>query len=128
MPLGDSITYGVGDPDNGGCRGPLYAQLANSACTIDFVGSLATGRIPDPEHEGHFGWRADQIANNIGRWLTACPADIILLHIGTNDIDQGKLAPAITSDVEQILNNIDVYEQQTQIGRRLVRRGRTTPA
>lgn len=110
MPLGDSITVGVGDGGNGGYRGPLWAALANAGYDVDFVGSQTGGTIADPQHEGHDGWRADQIRDNIGSWLQLNPAEIILLHIGTNDITQGEQLATIVSEIGQILSNIDVYE------------------
>ena len=69
----------------------------------------------DPDHDGHPGWRADQIVNGrIGStegkldvWLIAEEPDIVLLHIGTNDISWGN---EDWSEVEDILVVIDDYE------------------
>jgi lysophospholipase L1-like esterase len=110
MPLGDSITVGVGDGTNGGYRGNLYQRLTNAGYSINFVGSQTGGSIPDPNHEGHSGWRADQIRDNIHTWLTTSPADIVLLHIGTNDITQGEHASGITAEIAQILDIIAACE------------------
>ncbi len=110
MPVGDSITVGIGDGNNGGYRGPLYQSLVGAGYAVDFVGTQTGGSIPDPQHEGHSGWRADQIRDNITGWLAANPPDIILLHIGTNDITQNEHAPGITAEISQILSNIDAYE------------------
>ena len=43
MPLGDSITYGYGDPTFAGYRGPLGSLLAARAATVNFVGSQLAG-------------------------------------------------------------------------------------
>jgi lysophospholipase L1-like esterase len=111
MPLGDSITYAVGDETNsGGYRGPLYAMLTSAGYSVDFVGTLSSGAIPDPNHEGHSGWRADQIRDYITGWLTVNPPNIVLLHIGTNDISQGEQVDGITTEIGQILDDIDAYE------------------
>ena len=93
MPLGDSITYGEGGAGGfGGYRGPLYFALDGAGYSIDYVGTLSDngGSIPDRNHEGHPGWRIDQIHDNIGGWLGAANPDIILLHIGANDFVQGR--------------------------------------
>ena len=58
----------------------------------------------DPDNEGHGGWTNLDIADHIYGWLQANPADIILLHIGTNSL----LSP---EDVEVILDAIDRYER-----------------
>jgi lysophospholipase L1-like esterase len=93
MPLGDSITFGTPDRTYGGYRHLLGALLANDGYVIDFVGSRQSGKgaIPDPDNEGHSGWTIAQIRNGIDEngWLETYRPDIILLHIGTNDIRFG---------------------------------------
>ena len=110
MPLGDSITRGfTGSTDDTGYRRSLYLSLTAAGYNVDFVGSLQDG-IPtdfDNDHEGHGGKTADYIRDNIYGWLVDNPADIILLHIGTNDISLGDLN---VDGVESILDNIDQYE------------------
>ena len=62
MPLGDSITFGVGGVGGfGGYRGTLYSKLVNQGYSVNFVGTQTanSGSIPDPNHEGHGGWRID---------------------------------------------------------------------
>ncbi len=112
MPLGDSITYGYSDGSLGnafwaGYRQKLYLDLVKLGYKVNFVGSMASGQsvLPkfDYDHEGHGGWRDDQIADNIYNFLTQNPAGIVLLHIGTNFINPDP------SDVERILNEIDRY-------------------
>ncbi|MDX9856910.1 MAG: LamG-like jellyroll fold domain-containing protein [candidate division Zixibacteria bacterium] len=110
MPLGDSITDGaVGSSDDTGYRRSLYLQLTNAGYWVDFVGSQIGG-IPldfDRDHEGHGGWHANQIRDYVYGWLVQNPADIVLLHIGTNDISHGDANP---QEVAQILDEIDRYE------------------
>jgi lysophospholipase L1-like esterase len=88
MPLGDSITDGYETP--GGYRIDLWRALKAKGYDVDFVGSLRNGpaSLPDKDHEGHSGWRIDQIRSFIDRWLRTYRPDAILLLIGTNDILQ----------------------------------------
>lgn len=88
MPLGDSITDGLNVP--GGYRIDLWQKLVADGYTIDFVGSQSNGpaSLGDRDHEGHSGWRIDQIDANIVRWLQQYTPRTILLHIGTNDMYQ----------------------------------------
>ncbi|MEV7420088.1 GDSL-type esterase/lipase family protein [Streptomyces sp. NPDC089919] len=90
LPLGDSITYGQGSSSGGGYRQPL-ADLAagQSRYALDFVGSLVHGPQSDPAHEGHAGYTIDRITAGAGRWIPAARPDVILLHIGINDLNQG---------------------------------------
>jgi len=88
MPLGDSITDGVQTP--GGYRIGLWQRFVAGGYREDFVGSLSNGpaALGDHDHEGHSGWRIDQIDANIVSWLRNTTPHTVLLHIGTNDILQ----------------------------------------
>ncbi|MEO6084629.1 MAG: SGNH/GDSL hydrolase family protein [Umezawaea sp.] len=88
LPLGDSITHGADVP--GGYRIGLWQRLAEGRYTNDFVGSQVNGpgRLLDHDHEGHPGWRIDQLDANIVGWLRTYAPRSVLLHIGTNDVVQ----------------------------------------
>src|SRR3972149_290813 len=70
MPLGDSITAGktsgvVGPKQWTAYRKELYERLQAAGYQVDFVGSESNGSYFsgfDPQHEGHGGWRDDEIA------------------------------------------------------------------
>jgi lysophospholipase L1-like esterase len=88
MPLGDSITDGITVP--GAYRTGLWQRFVSGGYTVDFVGSLSSGpaSLGDHDHEGHSGWRIDQIDANVVTWLHTYQPHTVLLHIGTNDILQ----------------------------------------
>lgn len=118
MPLGDSVTKGEGDPDLNGYRGALFESLTASGHYVDFVGELQNGTAADPDHEGHEGWRAHiadgrSVWDNVYGWLTATPADIVLLHVGTNDIFDGQPVAEIAAEIEGTLDEIDRWEVDT---------------
>ncbi len=92
MPVGDSITCGSNVA--GGYRLELYRLLTAAGYNVDFVGTQAsacyTNALPDADHEGHSGWRIDQIDSIIvGVFNQIADPDILLLLIGTNDFGQG---------------------------------------
>ncbi len=117
MPLGDSITYGSKSA-LAGYREPLYQLLKGAGYNPDFVGTLQTSEgtpVADPDHEGHRGWVIardgnpgrdgtgadgyDGLYENVQTWLDALEAagqtpHIILLHIGTNDLEGDDFAHA----------------------------------
>jgi lysophospholipase L1-like esterase len=115
MPLGDSITAGQG------CwRAYLWNALQTNGYTdIDFVGSVDSGGCPvefDSDCEGHGGIAATGMADNdqLPPWLDEANPDIVLMHLGTNDMWGGyipledKLA-AFTKLVDQMrANNPDM--------------------
>ncbi len=118
MPLGDSITAGVSPTDSNSYRKPLYLELVNAGYSIDFVGSQINGDFADPDNEGHGGWHADatetsdDILGQVYNRLVANPADIVLLHIGTNDIFLGDQDP---NEISDILDEIDRYSEDITV-------------
>ena len=55
MPLGDSITYGVGSSALDSYRGALFWRLAQAGVAVDYVGSMRSGRLPRPGQRGPQG-------------------------------------------------------------------------
>lgn len=103
MPLGDSITAGYTATGGvaGGYRQELYKNLTTAGYGFQFVGSQTTypsSTLSDAgqsRHEGHNGYTIQQIIDGVERsnWLSVNP-NIILLHIGANDILNSDAATA----------------------------------
>lgn len=94
MPFGDSITEII-------CwRAKLWEKLQDTEwATVDWVGSGKTenncgDNKYDRDNEGHSGFLAIDIANRkqLVGWLEKNPADVITMHLGTNDIVQQNKA------------------------------------
>jgi len=114
MPLGDSITEGTQVP--GGYRIGLWQRLNSNGYRVDFVGSQFNGpaSLGDHDHEGHPGWRIDQIDANIVGWLQSFTPHSVLLHIGTNDVLQNfnlSTAPTrLSTLIDHITNTAPTAE------------------
>src|SRR4051812_49089883 len=114
MPLGDSITDGYNVP--GGYRIELWQRMASAGNVVDFVGSGSNGpaNLGDHDHEGHSGWRIDQLDANIVGWLGTSAPRTVLLHIGTNDMNQNydiANAPArLSALIDKIRANAPTVE------------------
>src|SRR5690242_15182057 len=107
MPLGDSITYGVGSSTKGGYRLPLWDALKARGFTIDFVGSVKTGPSGfDQQNEGLPGWEINQIAAKVVNWLKTYRPNIILLHIGTNDFVKNYYPAQASTRLSHLLDLI----------------------
>ena len=110
MPLGDSITSGYLSSDNNGYRGTLYNDLKGAGNQTDFVGSLRDGTAFDPDHEGHSGYRIDQVAALLDGVLATYQPNLVTLHIGTNDMLQSyELSTApnrLASMIDQIFADV----------------------
>ncbi len=124
MLLGDSITYGRNDqtlePQEQntpnyvvGYRQSLYLSLLNNDYYVNFVGGLKDGELATPsfdlDHQGivntMHAFTAQDLATNVHNLLSANPTDVILLHIGTNNI-----LNTTATDIENILDEIDRYD------------------
>ncbi len=135
LPLGNSITQGwmgyeeEGGPSQGeriGYRLQLYNQLNQAGYNFDLVGGENAGWsvMSDDDHAGWPSIRDHEVADimetgyttNYGYQATQAylydyPADIILLHIGTNDVWGNDLNGG--PSVERILDAVDEYEIST---------------
>jgi len=105
LPLGDSIAYGSDVP--GGYRLPLYQLLTNAGFNVDYLGTQTANsapELPDPDHEGHIGWRIDQIDSIIlDVFSQITDPDVILLLLGTNDYRQGYDTAHATNRLEALI-------------------------
>jgi lysophospholipase L1-like esterase len=106
MPLGDSITWGVGSSTGNGYRGPLWNKLAADGRSPDFVGSVQNGSMSDAGNEGHSGYRIDQIAALADASLTRYRPDVVTLHIGTNDLRRASEVDTAITRLRSLVHQI----------------------
>lgn len=95
------------DPDNAGFPGITTAQLRELLDTGTYLNTVKGGWL---DHENGTWWGDDvQWVENkpttLKPYLESHPADIILLHIGTNGLDPNP------QNVENLLMEIDEYER-----------------
>ncbi len=121
MPLGDSITDGVGSSHGAGYRVELFRLSVVNQKNLTFDGSHESG--PDmvanvafpKKQEGHSGWTIDDGGGRSGLypkiqgWLTATPPHVITLMIGTNDIDIMLDVNNAPKRLESLLDRISMY-------------------
>ncbi len=102
LPVGDSITWGSGSTNGGSYRAPLFHLASANMRSITFVGANMSGPtmvdgLPFPRaNSGYSGYNIDTAAGRQGisqffpAQVTTYKPDIILLMIGTNDVDSGE--------------------------------------
>ncbi|KAL5425742.1 hypothetical protein PMIN04_002356 [Paraphaeosphaeria minitans] len=62
LPLGDFITFGyINGSGSNGYREQLRKKLIASGASVDFVGTLTSGTMPNNQNEGHPGWTINQV-------------------------------------------------------------------
>lgn len=121
MPLGDSITDGVGSSaPGGGYRVQLFHDAVQAHKALTFVGSatdpngpgMVDGKTFPRNHEGHPGYTIDNSATTSGisplvdQSVATNHPQIILLMIGTNDLSDLANAPArLAPLLDRIIND-----------------------
>lgn len=118
MPLGDSITQGVGGDGGGGYRLPLYHQLTEAGYRVNFVGHFMAqpaADLPQPLHEGHSGWKIGDLQKHMIPWLEGIDdPDIVLMHIGTNDSGDTNFHPYVDK-LDTLISTIIATRPKTHI-------------
>jgi lysophospholipase L1-like esterase len=126
MPLGDSITVGLGSP-GAGYRPHLFRLLSRANKEFTFVGSQANGPMvvdgkPFPrDYEAYSGYAIDTGGGARGIYplvtdaLIAHKPHIVLLMIGTNDVNRQIDLPNAPRRLGLLLERIHVVAPQTMV-------------
>ena len=126
MPLGDSITAGGSDPSDvpGGYRNNLYADLTASGYAVHFVGSQTSNPSPlltstgNAAHEGHPGYDISYLTDNVDTWFASVlpiQPDLVVLMIGTNDINLDFLLSSAPERLGALLDRIKLLDPNGRI-------------
>ncbi|MFD2514639.1 GDSL-type esterase/lipase family protein [Pontibacter locisalis] len=134
MALGNSITQS--NQDHYSYRYNLWKKLLDAGVEIDYVGShsvqkngnpdwpLYKGQAFDSDNEGHWGWSTDQILNGnseetgkgrLSDWLTGYTPDIVLLHLGTNDMFRDQSLDETVNELKEVVQLIRADNPQVKI-------------
>ncbi|KAK4200109.1 family 3 putative carbohydrate esterase [Triangularia verruculosa] len=110
MPLGASITEGVGSSDGHGYRDLVRAQLRAQGWNVNMVGSKQNGRFGDNENEGHPGNTINQVRVEFSKTGKALMPNLVLLNAGTNDcirqIDTNNAGARLKVLIDDVFNAI----------------------
>ena len=112
LPLGDSITQG--GSGYASYRRNLWFLLKDADYKVDFIGSQNDfhGNVADSlkdfdqDHEGHWAWETGEIDSRLEGWLEDYQADIVLLHVGTNDFDRGQSNPSTMQELSSMIDKL----------------------
>lgn len=110
--VGDSLTRGQGSETTGGYRQELLRLLGAAGKNVTTVGWQTS---PGPgRYSGNGGWRIEdlfaagtrnEVGTNFTDWVRTYPADIMCLHIGTNNIGGNMIPVAVLVErLEEVLD------------------------
>lgn len=127
MPMGDSITEAFSG--HASYRYWLWNSLADAGYTANFagIGAGVSGGPPllpgfDTDHEGFSGWRADDMLTHVqdAGWKsfalqTQNKPDIVLLHIGSNDVEQGQSNATTRDEIGKIIDALRAINPNVKV-------------
>lgn len=121
LPLGDSITQA--NHEHMGYRFWLWKMLAEEGLATNFVGTQDSNYQGNPDypsdfdlnHEGHWGWRSDEVLAMLPEWLQHYDADIALIHLGTNDCLQSQAPQETLGELSQIITLVREDNPNTKL-------------
>ena len=125
MPMGDSITQGV----RGECgyrRALSQALLKNPQCAVNFVGSRSGAgdnsnvqtdvcAAQNSPHQAIPGIRAEQLLNTIDSHITNHQPDVVMLHIGSNDIYKDRTIADTLADVSTLIDRVFIKQPNATV-------------
>ena len=122
MAIGDSITQGSLGWDTYRCY--LDRMLRDAGVPFDFVGGLSDPFSGQPygcptefdmDHEGRWGWRADQVGVVVTASVESLQPDIALIHLGSNDVLQGQENSETVADLEGLITGLQAVSPDITI-------------
>ncbi|KAK4167804.1 CE3 protein [Cladorrhinum sp. PSN259] len=105
MPLGASITQGVGSTDNNGYRKLLRQQLRFKGWKVNMVGSKRNGPMADNDNEGHPGRVITEVQDAFVKSKGLMP-NLVLINVGTNDCSKNINPSQASVRLRSLLDDI----------------------
>jgi lysophospholipase L1-like esterase len=105
LPLGDSITNGVGSTDGNGYR-DYFVETVEQGGALQMIGShTGAGKMPDNQEEGWNGYTIDEISKKATNALKAKP-NLVLLLAGTNNMNNETQASSAPSEIAALIDKV----------------------
>ena len=125
LALGDSITEGFSRTTSAeSYRLPLTSELDNTACNYEMVGRRLANRPATgffSRHEGYSGHAIDYfleargINPGIEAIITDADPDVVLIHLGSNDLNLGQTVASTVNDLVDLTDRIFNVKSDVQI-------------
>jgi lysophospholipase L1-like esterase len=106
MPLGASVTWGVGSTTGNSYRKDLRDLLTAANETVNMVGTRKNGNFTDNDVEATSGFVISQIAAAATAAVPKLLPNIVLVDAGTNNCNRGGAVPDAGANVTAMINTI----------------------
>lgn len=115
MPLGGSVTRGVGSSDGTGYRKSPLQMLRLHGLNAHMVGSRKDGSMPNNDHEGWRGFRIDEIERKARKSVKRLSPQIFMVNAGSNDCLQSFKIPEVGKRMGYMLDYLWLASPQSTI-------------
>ncbi|RDW68818.1 putative esterase [Aspergillus mulundensis] len=105
LPLGASITWGMGSTTGNGYRGPLRSQLRFSGWEVNMVGSKSNGEMEDNDVEAHSGDLISEV-HAASQHSYIYKPNIVLINAGTNDCNRAIDIPGAGQRMRSLITDL----------------------
>jgi len=111
--IGDSITQA--DHETYSWRYHFWKQALEKGHALDLVGPFRQNHLGDPDwpkvkgrkfdadHASQWGWTVNKVAAHLPKWLEKVEADVVLIHLGTNDLLLGQGTESTLNDLKGLV-------------------------
>lgn len=106
MPLGASITHGVGSSTGNGYRAFLRDRLSGNGNAVQYVGSNPGGDMTNPENEGWPGYIVDEVKGKAEANVGPTRPNLVLINAGTNDCTRNVDIPNVGVRVARLMDAV----------------------
>ncbi|KAK4169630.1 SGNH hydrolase-type esterase domain-containing protein [Cladorrhinum sp. PSN259] len=106
MPLGASVTYGVGSSTGNSYRQNLLDLLLQDGHQVNFVGRRQNGNFSNNHVEATSGYVISQIATAAREAAPLFLPNIVLVDAGTNNCNNGGAVPDAGKNVTSMIRDI----------------------
>jgi lysophospholipase L1-like esterase len=106
MPLGASVTFGVGSSTGNSYRRDLRDLLVAANQTVNMVGTRKDGDFTDNDVEATSGFVISQIAAAAATAVPKLLPNLVLIDAGTNNCNRGGTVPNAGANVTAMIDDI----------------------
>lgn len=106
MPLGASVTFGVGSSTGDSYRKDLRDLLVAANHTVNMVGTRKNGDFTDSDVEATSGFVISQIAASAAAAVPKLLPNMVLIDAGTNNCNSGGTVPTAGAEVAAMIDGI----------------------
>jgi len=99
-------------------------MLNDAGVSFDFVGRLSApypaepygcATVFDEDHEGWWGYRVDQVIDDVTASVDVLQPDVALIHLGTNDLYYGEGSASTAEELETFITGLQAVSADITI-------------